>query len=111
MTGQRPYLLIESQGNWSGPNADRFLRDALALAEAGHQVWVFLVQDGVLAAAADASPTLAKLAAAGARVYADDFSASQRALTAGRLSDHVTLAGMADIARILLRDDVRAVWH
>ncbi|MEU3465609.1 DsrE family protein [Streptomyces sp. NPDC006733] len=104
------YLLIESQGPWAGPNAGRFLEDARVLAEAGHEVRVFLVQDGVFAAAPGV-PELELLAKAGAQVWVDDFSAAQRALGAGRLSPHVTVAGMDSAARMLLSEGCRNVWH
>ncbi len=105
------FLLVESQGHWSGPNAERFLRDALALATHGRAVDVFLVQDGVFAAVDGVSPVITELAAAGARIYADDFSVNQRALTASRLAEQITVTGMDRIAQMLLGGDVRAVWH
>lgn len=105
------FLLIESQGHWSGPNAERFLRDALALALDGRAVGVFLVQDGVFAAVEGVSPVIAELAAAGARIYADDFSIGQRALAASQLSGQITVTDMDGIATMLLDGAVRAVWH
>ncbi|MDJ0346545.1 DsrE family protein [Streptomyces sp. H10-C2] len=104
------YLLIESQGPWAGPNAGRFLDDARVLAEAGHEVCVFLVQDGVFAAAPGA-PQLERLAELGAQVWVDDFSAAQRALSARKLSPHVTVTGMDSAARLLLSEGCRNVWH
>ncbi|MBC2875736.1 MULTISPECIES: DsrE family protein [Streptomyces] len=104
------YLMFESQGPWAGPNAGRFLDDACALAEAGHEVCVFLVQDGVFSAAPGA-PQLRRLAENGAQVWADDFSVAQRALHGTTLSPHVTVKGMDAAARLLLADDCRNVWH
>ncbi|GGO79961.1 DsrE family protein [Wenjunlia tyrosinilytica] len=104
------YLLIESQGTWAGPNAGRFLDDARVLAEAGHEVRVFLVQDGVFAAAPGV-PQLERLAKAGAEVWVDDFSAAQRALAARSLSPHVTVVGMDRAAELLMSESCRAVWH
>jgi len=109
--GTASYFLIESKGNWAGPNAGTFLMDAVALAEAGHRVRVFLVEDGVLSAAGEGAPELARLAEAKVEVYADDFSVAQRALTATALSPHVVLANMDTVAAALAEDDCRAVWH
>lgn len=111
--GDKPsrYLLIESQGNWAGPNAGRFLGDASALAKAGHEVSVFLVQDGVFAAVNDSVPEIATLAELGATVWADDFSTAQRALPARSLSPHVELVGMDTVAELLMSEGCRAVWH
>jgi sulfur relay (sulfurtransferase) DsrF/TusC family protein len=105
------HLLIESQGQWAGPNACRFLRDAIAIAESGQQVSVFLAQDGVFAAVPDASPEVARLAELGVPVLADEFSIAARALTAGKLSPYVTVTAMDTVAKLLLADGCRAVWH
>lgn len=104
------YLLIETQGTWAGPNAGRFLGDARVLAEAGHQVCVFLVQDGVFAAAPGV-PELEVLAKAGAEVWVDDFSAAQRALGARSLSPYATVVGMDAAAGLLMAENCRTVWH
>ena len=79
------FLLVESQGAWSGPMAERFLDDGAALARAGQRVSVFLVQDGVTAALPGAGSGVDRLAAAGATVWVDDFSLAQRALPADRV--------------------------
>ncbi|MBT2380620.1 hypothetical protein AMK21_14300 [Streptomyces sp. CB00316] len=104
------YFLIESKGNWSGPGAGAFLRDAEALAGAGHRVRVYLVEDGVLSAAGAAAREIERLAEAGVEVLVDDFSAAQRAV-GGTLSPHVRLAGMETVAAALAEDDCRGVWH
>ncbi|MDG9719797.1 DsrE family protein [Streptomyces sp. DH24] len=105
------YLMIESKGNWAGPNAGTFLLDAATLAEAGHRVRVFLVEDGVLTAVGTASPEIERLAAAGAEILVDDFSAAQRALSATTLSPHAKVVGMDAVAAALAEDDCRGVWH
>ncbi|MDQ0795478.1 DsrE family protein [Streptomyces sp. B1I3] len=105
------YFLIESKGNWAGPNAGTFLLDAVALAEAGHRVRVYLVEDGVLSAVGTDVPEIGRLAEAGVEVLVDDFSAAQRALAPARLSPHVRLAGMDSVAAALAEDDCRGVWH
>ncbi|MBP0455073.1 MULTISPECIES: DsrE family protein [unclassified Kitasatospora] len=105
------YLLIESQGNWAGPNAGRFLDDAVALADAGREVSVFLVQDGVFAAVPGAVPAVDRLAELAVPVWADDFSAAQRSLPARSLAPHVEVVGMDAVARLLMADGCRTVWH
>lgn len=105
------HLLIESQGPWAGPNAERFLRDAAVLAESGNRVSVFLVQDGVFSAVAGTSGELPRLAAAGAEVYVDRFAVEQRALTATRLSPHARHADLDVMAAALMADGCKAVWH
>lgn len=105
------HLLIESQGNWNGPNAGRFLEDAAVLAETGQQVTVFLVQDGVFAAVAGALPVLDRLAALAVPVWVDDFSLAQRALSAERLAGAASVVGMDAVAGMLLSETCRVVWH
>jgi hypothetical protein len=106
-----PFLLIETQGTWSGPNAARFLDDAVALAWTATPVTVFLAQDGVFDAVPGAVLALSRLAELGGRIWVDDFSVSQRALTVGELSEHVTAVGMDAVARALLADGCKVVWH
>ncbi|MER5541042.1 DsrE family protein [Streptomyces sp. NPDC002586] len=110
MNGPSPYLLFESQGPWTGPNAGRFLDDARVLAESGHEVCVFLLQDGVFAAA-PGDARLERLAELGVRVWVDDFSAMQRALSQRMLSPHVTVKGLNSVTPLLLSGDCRKVWH
>ncbi|MEU9349570.1 hypothetical protein AB0D65_00760 [Streptomyces griseoloalbus] len=110
-TGAASYFLIESKGNWAGPNAGTFLMDAVALAEAGHRVRVLLVEDGVLTAVGTDAPEIRRLAGAGAEILVDDFSAAQRALSATTLSPHVRLVGMDVAAAALTEDGCRGVWH
>ncbi|GAA3201045.1 MULTISPECIES: DsrE family protein [Streptomyces] len=109
--GAASYFLVESKGNWAGPNAAAFLADAAALAEAGHRVRVFLVEDGVLSAVGTDVPEIRRLAEAGAEILVDDFSAAQRALSATTLSPHVRIAGMDLAAAALTEDGCRGVWH
>ncbi|MBU7597290.1 DsrE family protein [Streptomyces sp. P38-E01] len=109
--GPGSYLLIESKGNWAGPTAGAFLRDAVVLAEAGHRVRVFLVEDGVFSAVGNEVAEIERLAELGAEILVDDFSAAQRALGATTLSPHASLVGMDVIAAALSEDDCRGVWH
>ncbi|MCT2589606.1 DsrE family protein [Streptomyces sp. N2-109] len=105
------YLLIESQGTWAGPNAARFIEDACVLAEAGNEVSLFLVQDGVFAVADGASELLKRLAESGGNVLVDDFSTAQRALPARSLPSHVKQVGMDTVVQELFADGCQVVWH
>ncbi|GAB3128673.1 hypothetical protein GCM10027160_54390 [Streptomyces calidiresistens] len=109
--GTASYFLIESKGNWAGPDAGAFLLDGAALAEAGHRVRVFLVEDGVFSAVGTGTPGIERLAAAGAEILVDDFSAAQRALGGPDLSPHARLAGMDVAAAALTEEGCRGVWH
>jgi sulfur relay (sulfurtransferase) DsrF/TusC family protein len=105
------HLLIESQGAWAGPGCERFVRDALALVGAGHDVCLFLVQDGVTAALPGAVPSLGDVLRLGGRVWVDDHSLGQRGLAAPDLAPGAEVVGMDAVAGRLLEPSVRAVWH
>jgi len=105
------HLLIETQGGWSGPMSDRFLRDAAVLARRGHRVWVFLVQDAVATAIPSAAAQLRELAGLGVELWADDFSVAQRALPPNGLDPVVTIVDMATVMERLLDGRTRVVWH
>jgi sulfur transfer complex TusBCD TusB component (DsrH family) len=104
------YLLVQTQGRWSGPAASRFVADAARLAGAGHRVVLLLVQDGV-DAALGSQPDLDASVLAGVEVWADEFSLAQRALGAGDLARGVAEVAMAKVVDVLVEPGVRVVWH
>lgn len=105
------HLLIESGGAWSGPACARFVRDAVALAADGHDVCLFLVEDGVTAALPGAVPGLGDVLRLGGRIWVDDLSLGRRALTASDLVPGAEVVGIDAVAGRLLEPGVRAVWH
>jgi sulfur relay (sulfurtransferase) DsrF/TusC family protein len=105
------YLMIESQGPWAGPNAGRFVRDAVELAESGTNVVLLLVQDGVLTALDGANDTLDRLRHTGVAVWVDEFSLRQRALPVTRLAEGAAVVDMDAVAAELLAEGGQAVWH
>ncbi|MFF2546341.1 hypothetical protein ACFVUY_27780 [Kitasatospora sp. NPDC058063] len=104
------YLLVESQGH-SAPQEAGFRRDALAQAEAGRPVLMFLVQDGVALALPGSDATLDDFQRAGGRLVADDFSLTQRGLDGRALRPTVRVTGMGEMAEWMLDPDVKVVWH
>lgn len=105
------HVLVESRGPGRGPGARSFLDDAIALRGTGADVEVYLVQDGVVAAARSSDGGLDAVLEAGAGVFVDDFSSVQRALRPGDLLPGVRITDMAALARRLLTPAVRVVWH
>jgi hypothetical protein len=104
------YLLIESSSPWGpGPTAD-FYRLARDLALQGHDVTLYLVQNGVLAARVGAREAGLADVAARVRILADDFSLRERGISAADLRPPVRPAPIETVAD-LLADGVRAVWH
>ncbi len=104
------YLLVESRSPWESGAAADFYRLARDLAGQGHEVTLYLVQNGVLAARAGAREAGLAEVASHARVVADDFSLRERGIAARDLRREVG-PGAIDMIVDMLADGVRAVWH
>jgi len=84
------YLLIASRDPFESQDVERFYKLAEALAEAKHQVTLFLVQNGVLPARkSEQSAKLERLVQRGVRVLADAFSLDERGISDDRLTPAV----------------------
>lgn len=84
---------------------------AIDLAERGHEVVLFLVQNGVLAARRDANTNLATTASTpGIEVLVDDFSLRERGIDEAELLDTVTPAQIDHVVDTLARG-ARVIWH
>jgi predicted peroxiredoxin len=105
------YLLVESRDPRDSAVAGAFLADAARLAESGHRVLVHLIQDGVHAAARSAGTDLVGLIEGGVEVRIDQLSLTRRALSSAELVHGVTVTGIDELARHLLADGIRVVWH
>lgn len=104
------FVLVESRHPFTDPGDGAFVRDATALAEAGHRVRLCLLQDGVLGAAARTAGLVEALRS-GVRVQADAHSLARHALRTSDLPADVEVQDMAGLARTLLDPDTRVVWH
>jgi sulfur relay (sulfurtransferase) complex TusBCD TusD component (DsrE family) len=105
------YVLIESRDPFDS-NDTRFCRDlAQQLAAAQNEVTVFLVQNGVLPARPGAhSGELERLAGAGVRVLADNFSLQERGIDPQRLAPGVAAAPLETVIDALAAG-ARVIWH
>lgn len=104
------YVFIESRDPFTSPDT-RFIEEtALAVKERGHDVTVFLVQNGVLATRKSV-PRLARLAKAGVTLLADDFSLRERGITTEDLADGVRESGIDALVEAIVREKTKAVWH
>jgi predicted peroxiredoxin len=105
------YLLIESRDPFDTNLVEDFTDLAKDLRSQGHEVTVFLVQNGVLPARKGSrSQPLADLVKAGVKVLADDFSLAERGIEQQRLLDGVKSGNVA-----LIVDEMAAgtktIWH
>ncbi len=103
------YLLIESRDPFDH-DVSRDYGLAQGLAQEGHTVTLFLVQNGVLPARRSAkSEALTKLARAGVEILADDFSLRERGIGQDRLAEGVKAAPL-DVVVDQLAEGRRAIW-
>jgi hypothetical protein len=105
----KSYLLVETRSDLDGPDPLALLRTALELRRGGHQVRLFLIQNGVLMT--DRVALITKLAEQGVAVFLDDYSSSARAVDAHRKRPGIEPASAADLVQFAVSQDVITVWH
>jgi hypothetical protein len=105
------FLLVETGGPSAGPGCERFLGDAVRLAQDDAGVTLLLLENGVAAAVRDAQPGLGALLRHGGELWVDSFSLRQRAVLPADLVGGARLVDMAEVAERLLRPGLTAVWH
>jgi hypothetical protein len=105
------FLLIESRDPFESADVLDACRLATELAGAGHEVALFLVQNGVLPARPSAhSDVLTRTARAGVRVLADAFSLRERGIGGDRLAAGVEAAPL-DVVVDHLAEGCKVLWH
>jgi sulfur transfer complex TusBCD TusB component (DsrH family) len=106
------YVFIESRDPFESNDAQFVTETATELKRRGHQVTVFLIQNGALAARRNARVArLRELAAAGIELLADDFSLRERGVTTAEMSDGVRESNIEALVDLLIQDETKAVWH
>jgi sulfur relay (sulfurtransferase) DsrF/TusC family protein len=106
------YIFIESRDPFESRDTRFVVETASSLKYRGHQVTVFFVQNGVLAARKNARGTqIAHLVEAGVRLLADDFSLSERGIQRAELSTHVHQSNVEAIVDELAQENTKAIWH
>jgi len=104
------YVFIESRDPFESRDT-QFLEDtAIAVKERGHDVTVFLVQNGVLAAR-ESARRLGRLAEAGVTLLADDLSLRERGIQAGELAPSIRESGIDALVDALAQENTKAMWH
>lgn len=105
------YLLIESRDPWSSTDLRGYTALAAQLRRAGHEVALFLVQNGVLAARAEArSPELRDAIGLQIDVLADDFSLRERGIDAAQMVSGVRSAPISLVVERLALG-WKTIWH
>ena len=107
------YLLVESRDPFDSRDSEHFYEIARGLREAGNDVTLFLVQNGVLPTRKESAyaTKLTELAGAQVTILADAFSLKERAI---RDEDRVASVKSSDIDHLvdlLMADNSKAIWH
>lgn len=106
------YLLIESRDPFESRDTEFLVQTATDLRHRGHEVVVFLVQNGVLAVRQSAkSSYLGQLASAGVTVLADNFSIHERGIKPVELQAGIKLSGIEELVDALMQKNTKAIWH
>jgi len=103
------YVLIQSKSPWESGDVGHFYALARELGQAGGEVTLFLVQNGVMAARKGASDAgLDQVLESRVRVLADDFSLRERAI--GAMKQGIRTSPIDEVVD-LLAAGAKALWH
>jgi len=105
------YVLIESCDPFESTGAERTCELAMQLRAAGHDVVLFLVQNGVLGVRSGAQRTaLSKVIKTQIEVLADDFSLRERGISAAAVIAGVRAAPIGSVVERMAAG-WNALWH
>ena len=106
------YLLIETRDPFESADTRFVEQTATALRQRGNEVTVFLLQNGVLAARQTARVEgLSRMAQAGVRILADDFSLRERGIQTRELAPGIQPANVETLVDSLMQESTKAIWH
>jgi predicted peroxiredoxin len=104
------YVFIETRDPFVSRDTQFVEETAIAAQERGHDVTVFLVQNGVLAARKRAL-RLDRLAKAGVTLLADEFSLRERGIKAEELAPGIRESGIDALVDAIVQENTKALWH
>ena len=104
------YVFIESRDPFDSRDTQFVEETAIAVKDRGHDVTVFLVQNGVLAARKHAG-RLSRLQEAGVTLLADDVSLRERGILPEELAPGVRESAIDQLVDAIAREDTKALWH
>jgi sulfur relay protein TusB/DsrH len=104
------YVLIAARDPWEGAESERVFELAGSLSQERDAVTVYLTENGVLAARADAGERfLSPLIAAGVNVFADPFALQERGIPRERMVQGVEPASIEQLVELLVQGGP-ALW-
>ena len=104
------YLLVESHSPWESGDTAYLFALARQLAEAGNEVTLYLVQNGVLPARQGAQDHGLADVSRKVRLLADAFSLRERAIAESGLIAGATASDIEAVVDMLAAG-FRAIWH
>jgi predicted peroxiredoxin len=104
------YVFIESRDPFESRDTEFIEETALAVKDRGHDVTVFLVQNGVLAARKSAQ-RLDRLVDAGVTLLADDLSLRERGIKTAELAPGIQPSAIDELVERIVREKTKAIWH
>ena len=107
------YVLVESRDPFDSRDSEHFYEIARGLKEAGNEVTLFLVQNGVLPTRKESTHAtkLSDLAGAQVTILADGFSLRERAIRAEDLVASVKSSDVDHLVDLVMAADTKAIWH
>ena len=105
------YLIVTSRDLYEYASSSQVLELAGALKNRGHEVTLYLIENGVLAArrGAHLAARLSDLSRAGVTVLAEDVSAKARGIE--QLADGVRLSNMDELADLIVDGCDKVIWY
>lgn len=105
------YVLIESRDPFEHRSFEEQMQLAKGLSDAGNDVTVFLVENGVLAARpSGASKALDALKGSGVKLLADEFSVRERGIRADKMASGVKAESVDFIVDAMAAGN-KVIWH
>ena len=104
------YVFIESRDPFESRDTEFIEETALAVKDRGHDVTIFLVQNGVLGARKNAQ-RLDRLAGAGVNLLADDLSLRERGIKPDELVAGIKQSSIDELVERIVKEKTKAIWH
>jgi len=104
------YVFIQSRDPFEAREPQFLEETAIAVKERGHEVTVFLVQNGVLAAR-QSTRRLERLTQAGVTLLADDLSLRERGIRNEELAPSVQESEIGVLVYEMVQENTKANWH
>jgi sulfur relay (sulfurtransferase) complex TusBCD TusD component (DsrE family) len=105
------YLLVDNRDLHEHARGKYLLNVASGLKNKGHEVTLFLVENGVLAAGSDSAigKSLTALSKGGIKILAEDASLKRRGIE--RVGEGITVSNMDELADLIINQIERVIWY